>query len=155
MILDFKLSFVGDISAFIDLATFCAILWKIWWICFSNHLVTLLVLSKPWFQSQLRYIFNLVVSAEHLQTLQRWVCWTSKSAQQSVTLFIAVIALSLITPKAVAVAFVQQTGLSLWSIKANETEAGLNKRSCLAAALGVTKFVTAIAVILVRLCCAT
>jgi hypothetical protein len=36
------------------------------------------------------------------------------------------------------------------------TEAGLlNKRSCLAAALGVTEFMTAITMILVTLCCAT
>ncbi len=36
----FKLSFAVDIFGFFDLATFWAILWKIWWF-FSNHLVTL------------------------------------------------------------------------------------------------------------------
>ncbi len=68
-------------------------------------------------------------------------------AQQSVNIIIPLVFVNLATPKAGA-----KHELLFNKLK---PEAGLlNKKSCLAAALGATEFITVIVMILVTLCCA-
>ncbi len=68
-------------------------------------------------------------------------------AQQSVTITIPLVFVNLVAPKAGA----EQ---ELLFNKLRPDAGLLNTRSCLAAALGATEFMTVIAMILVTLCCA-
>ncbi len=82
---------------------------------------------------------------------QRWVCRTSKfdvNRKQSVTESMAMTIMNLVTPKVRAKYELLFNKLA--------SEAGLlNKCSCLARALGVTKFIIVSDMILVTLCCPT
>ncbi len=69
------------------------------------------------------------------------------------TINISLIFVNLVTPKVLAK---HEHSFNKPASVHSDTEAGsLNRSSCLAPALGVTKFIIAIDMILVTLCCAT